>query len=295
MLNCTINNYFPINVTPRNILINRFLLRLFVISCFFFIKSTQAAEEQGSFGLTNFAFAHYLGTGFYSTSGQDVFVAQIPFSYTIKEKTNREAGWVLNLPLTLGVINVDAIDIDKIPDLNDVTTATFLPGIEYQYPVTHNWTVSPFADYGFARDFNNTTNVLITGIGVKSYYNIPFYSALITLGNRFLYAREESKNTSESSDYSLIETGINYRVASKYSPDNRQLYSNLYYINFYYPDNLVLLERTENPIRVGVEHEVGITFSNMPDFLFFEKPELGVGVRFGNGLDVFRIVIGMPF
>ncbi|PCJ85150.1 MAG: hypothetical protein COA54_12110 [Thiotrichaceae bacterium] len=253
------------------------------------------AEEQGSFGLTNFAFAHYLGTGFYSTSGQDVFVVQIPTTHTIKQKTNTEAGWVLNLPLTLGVINIAGLEVDNIPDLNDVTTLTFLPGIEYQYPVTPNWTVSPFIDYGFARDFNNSTNVLVTGAGIKSKYNIPVNKALLTLGNRFLYAREKSKNTNENSDYSLIETGLNYRVASEFTPDQRQLYSNLYYINFYYPNNLVLLERTNNPIRIGVEHEVGITFSNMPNFLFFKKPELGVGVRFGNDVDVFRIIFGAPF
>ncbi len=278
-----------------NILIDRTLLGLFVIFCCLYSKNTLAAEEQGSFGLTNFAFAHYLGTGFYSTSEQDVFVVQMPLTHPIKQKTNTEAGWVLNLPLTFGLINIDGLDVDGIPDLNDVTTLTFLPGIEYQYPVTHNWTISPFLDYGFARDFNNSTNVLVTGAGIKSTYNIPVNSALLILGNRFLYAREESENTNDNSDYSLIETGLNYRVASDFTPDERQLYSNLYYINFYYPNNLVLLERTANPIRIGVEHEIGITFSNMPDFLFFEKPEFGVGVRFGNGVDILRIVFGAPF
>lgn len=278
----------------ENILANRVLLGLFVIFSCLFTKNTLAAEED-TFGLTNFAFAHYLGTGFYSTSGQDVFVAQIPLAHTIKQKTHTEAGWVLNLPLTFGVVNIDGANADNIPELNDVATLTFLPGIEYQYPVTHNWTISPFLDYGFARDFNNSTNVLVTGAGIKSTYNLPVGSALLILGNRFLYAKERSESTNDNSDYSLIETGLNYRVASRYTSDERQLFSNLYYINFYYPNNLVLLERTDNPIRVCVEHEVGITFSNMPDFLFFEKPELGVGVRFGNDVDVFRIVFGAPF
>jgi len=279
----------------RYILINRTLLGLFVILFCFCSKNTLAADEQDSFGLTNFAFAHYLGTGFYSTSGQDVFVVQIPLSHTIKQKTNTEAGWALNLPLTFGVINIDGIDANNVPDLNDVTTLTFLPGIEYQYPVTHNWTISPFLDYGFARDLNSSNNVLVTGAGIKSTYHLPVYSSMLILGNRFLYAREESKDTDDNSDYTLIETGLNYRVASTFTPDEQQLYSNLYYINFYYPDSLVLLERTDNPIRVGIEHEIGITFSNMPDFLFFEKPELGVGVRFGNDVNVFRIVFGAPF
>jgi hypothetical protein len=69
----------------------------------------------------------------------------------------------------------------------------------------------------------------------------------------------------------------------------------LYYINFYYPNNLVFFQQTPNPIRVGVEHEVGFTLSNIPDFLFFEKPQIGLGVRFGNNLKVYRLVFGAPF
>ncbi len=290
------NHYTPpINVFLKKLQVVPFILPLLSVLWCLSPGVIFAAEKQSTFGITNFAFSSYLGTGFYATSGQEVFVIQIPFQYIIKEKTNTEAGWLINLPLTFGIINVDNIDGGNLPDLNDVTTLTFLPGIEYQYPVTSNWTISPFADIGLARDFNNTTDVLITAFGIKSYYNIPVYDSLLSIGNRFLYARERSDISSNDSDYSLIETGFNYRVASDYSHDNGILFSNLYYINFYYPNNLVFFDQTPNPIRVGVEHEVGITFSNIPDFLFFEKPEIGVGIRFGNDLNVFRIVFGAPF
>jgi len=254
-----------------------------------------ATEHTSSVGLTNYSFASYLGTGFYTTSGQRVFVLQLPLDYTIKQGTDTEAGVLLKLPVTIGIVNFDNIDIEQLPDANDVTTLTFLPGIEYQYPVTKNWTVSPFADYGFARDFNNDENVLIVGIGVKSYLDFHLEDSLVTLGNRFLYARERSKNSSNDSDYSLVETGLNYRFIDNSLTDNDTTYTNLYYINFYYPNDLVFLERTQNPVRVGLEHEVGITLSNLPDFLFFEKPQIGLGVRFGNDINVYRLIFGAPF
>jgi hypothetical protein len=258
-------------------------------------KNLFAAEHTSSVGLTNFSFASYLGTGFYVTSGQKVFVLQLPLDYTIKPITDTEAGVLLKLPITIGFINFESIDIEELPVANDLTTLTFLPGIEYQYPVTPNWTVSPFADYGFARDFNNDDNVLIIGMGVKSHLNFHFDSSMITLGNRFLYARERSRISDNDSDYSLVETGLNYRFIDDSLSDNDTTYTNLYYINFYYPNNLVFLERTPNPVRVGIEHEVGVTLSNMPDFLFFEKPQLGLGVRFGNNINVYRIIFGAPF
>jgi len=287
---------FSIKVLLRNLQANTITLPIFVLLYCFIVNGTHAAEDQdGSFGLSSFAFASYLGTGFYTTSGQNVFVLQMPFEHVIRAKTDTEAGWVLNLPLTIGFINFDDASFEDIPDLNDVGTITFLPGLEFQYPVTPDWTLIPFTDYGFARELNFTSNVLIVGAGIKSYYNVRFDKAMFTLGNRFLYAREQVKNSDNDSDYSLIETGLNYRFASNYSIGDVPLYSNLYYINFYYPNNLVFFEQTANPIRVGIEHEIGITFSNIPDFLFFEKPQLGMGVRFGNGVNVLRLVFGTPF
>ena len=271
-------------------------LSIFILLFCFIIDNTFAADDaDGSFGLTSFAFASYLGTGFYTTSGQNVFVLQAPLKHIIKEKTDTEAGWVLKLPITIGFINFDSIEIEDLPELSDVGTITFLPGLEFQYPVTPNWTLIPFADYGFARELDTTSNVLIIGAGIKSYFNAHFDKAMFTLGNRFLYAREQSKDSSSNADYSLIETGLNYRVTSDYSFGGEPLYSNLYYINFYYPNNLVFFEQTANPIRVGVEHEVGITLSNIPDFLFFEKPQIGLGLRLGDNVKVYRLVFGAPF
>lgn len=268
---------------------------VFLVCILSYTKAPLAAEEQSTFGITNFAFASYLGTGFYSTSGQDVFVLQLPIKHIIKEKTDTEAGWILNLPLTVGFIDFDNIDVEDIPELDDVGTVTFLPGIEYQYPATRDWTIIPFADYGFARDLNFTTNVLLIGIGVKNYIKFRNKRNVVTIGNRVLYAREKSSNTSNDSDYSLIETGINFQLTSDYNFNGTPLYTNLYYINFYYPNNLVFFERTPTPIKVGIEHEIGITFSNIPDFLFFDKPQLGIGLRLGNDVKVIRLLFGMPF
>lgn len=259
------------------------------------LTTSLANKDDSSAGLTNFAFSSYLGTGFYTTSGQKVFVLQLPLDYNIRERTDDEAGILLKLPLTVGFINFNSLDIKGLPNINDTTTLTFLPGIEYQYPVTPDWILSPFADYGFARDFNNSENILITGFGIKSNFRFKLGDATVTLGNRFLHARERTGNSANDSSYSLIETGLNYRINSDYSFSNGALQSNLYYINFYYPNSIEFLQQTTTPIRVGVENELGITFSNLPDFLFFEKPELGIGVRVGNSITAYRILFGAPF
>ncbi len=286
---------FHIDVFLRKLQASRPALKFAISFLISMAGAAQAADDDGSFGLTSFAFASYLGTGFYTTSGQNVFVLQMPFEHIIKQKTETEAGWKLKLPITVGFINFENFNSEELPELDDVGTITFLPGIAYQYPVTRNWTLTPFVDYGFARELAYTSNILIIGSGLKSTFNVHFEDSMFTLGNRFLYAREQSEGASSDADYSLIETGLNYRVTSTFFFDDEPIYSNLYYINFYYPNNLVFFEQTENPVRIGIEHEIGITISNIPDFLFFEKPELGLGVRFGNDLKVYRLVFGAPF
>ena len=137
--------------------------------------------------------------------------------------------------------------------------------------------------------------MLITGIGIKSYADFRLNETTLTLGNRFLYAREKSRDANNAADYVLIETGLSYLLKNKFSIANNSVRTNLYYVNYYYPDSLVFFDRAPNPIIIGVANEVGITFSNLPDFLFFDAPEVGIGVRYSGGLNVYRIVFGAPF
>ncbi len=273
------------------------ILAVLLISNGLVLKKLYASNDKSTSGLASFAFSSYLGTCFYTTSGQNVFVLQLPFEHAIREKTDSETGVILKLPVTIGFINFDNLDFDNlpgIPKIHDVATITFLPGIEVQYPATPNWTVSPFIDYGYASDFNNTTNTLITGIGLKNIVDFHIGKKKLRLGSRILYAREQSKNSDNDSSYSLIETGINYQMKKNNTVDNPLIF-NLYYINFYYPNELVFFERAPNPIIIGIEHEFGFTLSNIPNFLFFEKPQLGLGARFSKGLNAYRIIFGAPF
>ena len=254
-----------------------------------------ATRDSSTFGITNYAFASYIGTGFYSTSGQDVFVFQLPFKHIIKEETDEEAGWRLNLPLTLGFINFSDLNLENVPELDDVGTITFLPGIEYRKKITTDWTLIPFADYGFARDFNHTNNILIIGLGIKSYIDFHVDAGVLTLGNRFLYARESKQDADSNSDYTRILTGLNFRFDQQASMAGEDLGINLYYANYYYPDDLVFLDRTTSPVRVGYENEIGFTIDNISDFLIFSDLQLGFGVRFGNDIRVYRLLFSAPF
>lgn len=93
----------------------------------------------------------------------------------------------------------------------------------------------------------------------------------------------------------MIETGLSYQLNNELSIGSHAINTNLYYVNYYYPDSLVFFDRTPNPIIIGVANEIGFTLSNLPDFMFFDSPEIGLGVRINDEIKVYRLVFGAPF
>ena len=70
------------------------------------------AQGESEIELVNFAFANYLGTGFYASDGGKIFVLKIPLSTTLRPMTNDESGWVVTYPVTLGIANIDENEVE---------------------------------------------------------------------------------------------------------------------------------------------------------------------------------------
>ena len=253
------------------------------------------SQERSPAELINFAFSNYLGTGFYSSSGSEVFILKIPLSSTLREMTESEPGWVLNYPISVGTANIDEIIEGEIPGLNDVATISLVPGIEYHYPVLPNWQLIPFFDLGIARDVVNDTSIGILGTGIKSFVKFDYGSNWLTLGNRFLYAVQDSFDEGNHSNFAVFETGLDYNIPTDLSIYGSIVNVSFYYINYYYLKDLVLLDFLEARIYLENKNEVGVTFS-LPDHPWFSAdPRIGFGVQFTDGVRIYRIVFGAPF
>jgi hypothetical protein len=255
------------------------------------------AEPDSETDLVNFAFARYLGTGFYATGDSRIFVLQIPMNYTLKpiDMSSLEPGWMLRLPITIGLVDFENIQDSDIPGLNDVGTLSIIPGIEYQYPVTGNWSLNPFFDLGLAHDFNTDVSVRVFGLGIKSFAYFAHGDNTLLLGNRLLYANENTENIEGSTDFAVFETGLDYRIPSSFLPFGYPLTFSLYYINHYYINDLVFVRVTENPIELTSSNEVGFTVS-LPEVSWLpDNPQIGFGIQYTGEVTFYRLVFGMPF
>lgn len=251
--------------------------------------------DQSDAELINFAFANYLGTGFYTSGGGDVFILSIPLSSTIRPMTSNDPGWVITYPVTLGIANIDQIIGGETPTLDNVGTISVVPGVKYHYPVLRNWQLVPFFDLGIARDLVNNVNIRVLGAGAESFFTFDFDRDRLTLGNRFLYADQKNLDGPSSSNFAVFETALDYNIPTDLIIHGSYIDISFYYINYYYLKDLVFIDTLEKSISLENKNEIGFTFS-VPNYPWLpDNTRLGFGIQFTKDADLYRIVFGMPF
>jgi hypothetical protein len=256
-------------------------------------------DDTSEVELTNFAFANYLGSGFYGSGNQKLFIFRLPLSSDLTEVTKEKGGLRLNYPIALGAGVIDADrdfpEIGDVLDLNNFVTLSVVPGLEYVLPVTDIWSLAPFIDLGIAKDFVNETTVGIGGIGAKSFVSLEFENSRMLIANRLLYAEQENLDSGNNSHFVSFETGLEYTVPTSYTINGSLLDFSIYYINDYYPDDLVLGGSVENRISLQNKNEVGFTFTLPKHEWLPDNSRLGFGVQVTKDTDFYRIVLGTPF
>lgn len=248
--------------------------------------------------LTNFAFANYLGSGLYSSGDNKLFILRLPLSSELIEGSTDKASLVLHYPVALGVGLLDENDFPEIGDLIDINnfvTLSVMPGLEYIVPLNDIWKVAPFVDLGLAGDFTNDIGFAIGGIGAKSFVSLEFESSSLLIANRLLYASQKNLDSKINSHFASFETGVEYMIPTRMTLDGWPLDISVYFINYYYLEDLVLGDSLDNRISLENKNEAGFTFT-LPKYKWLpEDSRLGLGIQVTRSEDFYRIVFGAPF
>ena len=254
----------------------------------------QAGKDLG-----NIAYATFLGTGIYSASGQSVQVYHIPLSYQLRSLKDNEWGLKLKFPVTVGIFDFKAIDIigDGLPD--DISTFSFVPGIEYQFHANDQWQLMPYLNLGLSTVVSENASAYVYSTGIKSYVDFTAFDHDLILGNRLFYAGYSQTDGDLSDDFAALETGLDVKIDWNVSIASYKTFLSLYWVNYLYFDDLRLFRYLADPVTIDAQNEVGFTVGahSRDRFWLFdlENARLGLGYRFGDQLKVIHIVFGLPF
>lgn len=245
----------------------------------------------------NYAFANYLGTGIYTATDRNVQIYHLPFSKDITKSEKDNPFIFIRLPVTVGFLEFTPQEILDNGLPNRLETITFVPGIGIHYQVSKQWRLTPFIDIGFGHDFATNQSALVYGTGVKSRFIFDYIDYEIEIHNELLYAGNSVKTEAKTNDFSRFETGLNFRYPMSFKLWERKTAVSLYVINFNYFNSLDFIRFNEEKIQIRTQNEIGITFDTFPDMAIskIEFSRVGLAYRNGNGVNIIRLVFGMPF
>lgn len=238
-------------------------------------KNAAAANDDLRGGI-NYAYATWVGTGYYSVGDQRAYILRGRLSIPLLE-SHKQRKWDLDLLLegTIGFY-------DSLIDATDVAAVTAVPGLMFNYPVRDNWWLKPFGQIGIGKDFSGGDAVFLGAAGIKSLAAFPQADGVVwELGNSLMFAdNSNSNNTVSDEGFSMFEFGLNRRTLINYRFLDQPTHLNLFFVYTEFINDLRFFHVDADDKRLKRLYKFGLAFTADEQFSF-----LGIKLG-GGGLDV---------
>jgi len=259
--------------------------------------AAQEQEEQPAPDELHYAFATYLGSGIYKVDTDvTVQVYRIPFEFGILKGEERRWGMRLEVPVTFGFYSFKIGDVLVTELANRMATVSVVPSLRFPVRVTPKWTLTPFADFGYATDLEEHRESWLFGGGMVAKAVYPMADYELKPGFRFLWAHRVADDLLYGEELVKLESGLDVRVPLWFSIRRQQADFGVFFKNYSYFNELEFLRPEMGPIDLTTQWEFGVTLGTRTPlrFLGFKLPPVGMSYRFGDGVSAVRIVFGDP-
>lgn len=254
-------------------------------------QSLLSGNEQN---VVNFAFATQLGSGVYSVSGRTLQIYRLPFGYTLRSADDAPFGVRLTLPVTFGFFDFELQDIEDSGLPTRVDSLSFVPELRFEFEVTPDWTLEPYAEAGIARAGDADAHANVYAAGMASLYEFDARGFDWLLRNDLVWAGVDVRGTTGQDEFVRLQSVLTAsRPFSRSSTADYLLYA----LNEYYPDQPGGPVDSAAQDGRSVQYEVGVTLGwrETRRLWGIPLPRIGIGYRFGSDLEVVRIVFGAPY
>jgi hypothetical protein len=239
----------------------------------------------------NYAYASWLGTGYYRIDDQSIYLLRGPFSHTLREADGEDWGLKLLFPATLGFEDFNR-------GYDDVGLITLIPGLSLIYPVKENWWLKPFLQAGIGKDLSGGDASFIWGMGAKSLATFPYRGIEIDLGNSLMIADNSRSGEQVDDDgFSMWERGLNLRKPVDFRVRNRETYLNVFFVYTGFLNRLEFTQDFADDTKVRRLYKVGVALGGKDAFSMWGLGFSGLGIdyTFGPGFSGFGLTTGFPF
>ena len=250
---------------------------------------TGAALEAENF--INYAYATWIGTGYYKTEDRSIWVLRAPISFMVLEPDEkRKWGLELKVPVTIGFEQ-----FEEIPE--SVGAISFVPGVELHYPILKNWWIKPYIQLGLGKDFSGGNLAIIYGAGLRSLAVIPWKKFDISIGANVMGARQTVSGSGSDNGFSMFETGLDIRHPISFTFKGHSTDLSGFFVYTAFMDDLDILFPDRDEVRIRRLYKFGLTMGfHAPLQIWFVKvPRIGIDYITGEDLKSIGLNMGFPF
>jgi hypothetical protein len=256
--------------------------------------ATLTSSEQA---VIDFGFASQLGSGVYTMSGRTLQVYKLPFGYDFERLEGARVRARLTLPVTLGFLNFEPIDVAHTGLPDSIDSLSFVPGLQLEIQIAPRWRLQPFVEAGIARDRTSDLDQRIYAAGLRTLYDREADDTAWQFYEELLYTGVDQRSLDRTDDFTRLRLGVTARRPFDVEGHGRRAD----YLVYGFSD--VFLETPDSPLN-GEEDdggdpqfELGVTFGATEPIRIWRipLPRIGLGYRFSDGLSVYRLVLGVPF
>jgi len=269
--------------------LTRFVLIIFFsLACSAGLPPAHAEEQEAS--SINYAYAAWIGSGYYKVEDRNIYVLRVPFGFTLVEQGSKSWGLDLLLPVTLGW--------DDLKDEGEnIASISFIPGLEGNFQVLDRWRLNPYGQAGVGQDFSKHQETLVWGYGIKSLAQFPYRKMLFELGNSIRYANNEYSGTGGDNGFSMWEIGLNAKLPVSWNIQERPNDLNIFFVYSGFMNELELVNIADENIDITRLFKVGIALNSQSKFSILGINFRGGGLIFtyGEGFTGIGITTGFPF
>jgi hypothetical protein len=257
------------------------------------------ALAQDEANLFHWAYAPAFGTGAYRVGDEETFVLTFKPKIDLRKQRNHRIGVKLTLPLSLGLqtLNLNELISDDLPD--QLTTVSFVPGVEFIVPVGQSWTVKPFGNVGYGTSYTLEQAAWIYFLGAKSRYVFNWGKAQMGFLNELLWAGY-LPDPGEYDTFSRFMLGLEAQYPLGNAQFlNQQLFLEPHILYYRYLDDLDFFEPLGDGRILSLEEEVELAVAlgtkTPQKFWIFRPDRIGIGLRVSEELKGVRIFIRSVF
>jgi len=251
----------------------------------------------GGGNLYHWAYSPAFGTGAYRVGDEETYVGTFKPKIKLRSTENHRFGFNVRLPVSIGLqtINPEEFEFQNLRD--NLTTISFVPGVEFYLPVTGRWMLKAFGNAGWGTEVSGDQSAWIYFGGVDSRFTFGWGQAELSLLNGLQwYGYTPNQGDSDAFGRFLAGLEADYPLGQTRFR-GQQLLIRPHVLYYWYFNELDFRVFLDQPVSINQEVELALSVGTkeLNKFWLLWLDRIGIGYRFSEDSQGIRLFLRSVF